>query len=120
MEINKEYAIDVAPKLWDLGTIKTDVITITAASKDLPKGTILSLDKDVYTPVTTALTGKLFIVAEDVAKNATKAKVLVAGLAYLDGLNAVNETEFTITNALVADWAGVVGIISNEEVTYAN
>lgn len=120
MEIGKEYKIAPSAKLWDVATMKSAEITISKASKAYPAGTILSDNAGTFTAVTSALEHTCYIVVEDVAQNATKARVMVTGVAYLEALNAVNSTSFDMTKVLAANWAGTVTVLDRKEVAYAN
>lgn len=128
IETNKEYKVAPPSKLWDAATMKSATITISAAAKAYPAGTILSatvtetenVKKTTFTAVTSALTGTCYILADDVAKGATSARVIVSGTAFLDAVNAVNATSFTMTDVMAATWAGNVSILDRKEVSYAN
>lgn len=115
--INSKTKIAIAypDKPWEL-PFKTAKIKISKATVAYPAGTILSAKTGTFTKVTTALEGVCYIVANDVDVNATEANVLIDANAYLEALNKINSTSFTMADVLSATWAGKVLVMDRKEV----
>lgn len=111
-----KIAISYPDKLWEM-PFKTAKIKITKASTAYPAGTILVENPaGTFAKAVATLEGTCYIVANDVEANATEANVLIDANAYLEALNKVNSTTFTMEKVLAAKWAGKVLVMDRKEV----
>jgi len=131
IEIGKTYEVKPTKALWNLANVRSEEITVSALASALVKGTIVNVAAATssgstttatapsMTAASTALSGRVMIVAEDAAKSATAVRVLVSGEVYLDAINDVSGTSFTKDDFALADTGNVI-VLDREVVTYGD